>query len=120
MTDNEVIKGCDGCPHKIGINHYRRKAQNQKQELRRLNEKVAEQQAAIEAYEEDIERLRTAFIQEVTDRDNAKSEALKEFAERLKAKEAIHFCKCGEAFVYTDLFNGEVDNLVKEMVGEQE
>ena len=48
MTDKEVIKGCDGCPHKIGINHYRRKAQNQKQELRRLNEKVAEQQAEIE------------------------------------------------------------------------
>ncbi len=48
----------------------------------------------------------------------AKTEVVKEFAERLKAKEATHFCKCGKPFVYTDLFNGEIDNLVKEMVGE--
>ena len=47
-----------------------------------------------------------------------KSEARKEFAERLKAKEAIHFCKCGEPFVYTDLFNGEIDNLLEEMESE--
>lgn len=46
---------------------------------------------------------------------NLKSETIKEFAKRLKAKEAIHFCKCGEPFVYTDLFNGEIDTLVKEM-----
>lgn len=48
-----------------------------------------------------------------------RAEAIKEFAERLKAKEAIHFCKCGEAFVYTDLFNSEIDDLVKESVGEE-
>jgi hypothetical protein len=45
----------------------------------------------------------------------AKSEAIKEFAERLKAKEATHFCKCGRTFTYTDLFNGEIDTIVKEM-----
>ena len=44
-----------------------------------------------------------------------KAEAIKEFAERLKAKEAVHFCKCGQPFVYTDLFNGEIDQIAKEM-----
>jgi hypothetical protein len=41
------------------------------------------QQATIDRYEEDIERLRTAFIQEVTDRDDAKAEAIKEFADKV-------------------------------------
>lgn len=48
-----------------------------------------------------------------------KREAIKEFAERLKAKGIVCFCKCGQSFVYTDLFNGEIDNLVNEMVGEE-
>lgn len=39
--------------------------------------------------------------------------AIKEFAEELKAKEAVHFCKCGQPFVYTDLFNGEIDDLLE-------
>ena len=50
--------------------------------------------------------------------ETSRIEAVKEFAERLKAKEAIHFCKCGEAFVYTDLFNSEIDDLVKEMTAQ--
>lgn len=122
MTDKEVIKGCDGCPHKIGINRYRRKAQNQKQELRRLNEKVAEQQAAIERYEEDIERLRTAFIQEVTDRDDAKAEAVKEFAERLKATPMRFLVEYVEYYdkpsidkMVLFIDDNDIDNLVKEM-----
>lgn len=111
MTDKEIIKGCDGCPHKIGINHYRRKAQNQKQELRRLNEKVAEQQAVIERYEEDIERLRTALIQEVTDRDAAKAEAIKECLEWVLSL-------FPEDKNFTTISRFTINQRLKEMVGE--
>ena len=122
MTDNEIIKAlgcciknkkCDNCPmykkceffydrDYVGIPDVlilsldlinRQKAENER--LKSLERNVYET----------VEKLKNKI----------ESEARKEFAERLKAKEAIHFCKCGEAFVYTDLFNGEIDNLVKEM-----
>ena len=81
--------------------------QRQKAEIERLN-------AMVEAAEEHFSPLpfKNAFDDYI---EKAKSESLKEFAERLKAKKAIHFCKCGEPFVYTDLFNGEIDNLLEEM-----
>ena len=47
--------------------------------------------------------------------DSIRAEAIKEFAERLKE---THYMKKGEVvgrFIYTD----EIDNLVKEMVGEE-
>ena len=87
----------------------------------------------IKCQKTETEKLKAAFesSQKITlywcDKYNAlldeceivQSEARKEFAERLRAKKAIHFCKCGEPFVYTDLFNGEIDNLLKEMENEK-
>jgi cell division protein FtsB len=86
-----------------------------------LQKYIAEQKAEIERLHSEVKETR-ATIDSFTDigklYSEIKAEAIKEFAERLKAKEATHFCKCGQPFVYTDLFNGEIDNLVKEMVGD--
>ena len=49
-----------------------------------------------------------------------REKAIKEFAEKLKAKIAIHYCKhCGKVFDYTDVFNNGVDIVLEEVVGEE-
>ncbi len=148
MTDNEIIKaleccinigerGCTDCPAYdtkiddcVGIPWKsildiinRLQAENdklakdwsditiEKDELFDIAEK---QKAEIERLNKEIDRLSQIILYH----PGQMADAIKDFAERLKAKEAIHFCKCGEPFVYTDLFNGEIDNLVKEMVGD--
>jgi precorrin-2 methylase len=124
VTDNEIIKAleccqtpiiadCIDCPNRASgdscVNELMRKA------LDLINRQKAE-----------IERLETAYTREyhrvehLAERvENTRAEAVKEFAEKLKAKEAVHFCKCGQSFVYTDLFNGEIDNILNEMVDEE-
>ena len=84
-------------------------------EVERLEKELASKNLEYSLLEREKAEDVSSFVDDLK---FAGAEAIKEFAERLKAKEAIHFCKCGEPFVYTDLFNGEVDNLVKEMVGE--
>ena len=151
MTDKEIIKAlgccisdenCESCPlhhEKIEnaciltvvefykeilalINrlkgdaiHYRRKAQNQKQELRRLNK-------VIEVYGEENDKLKTAFVQVVMDREYAKAEAIKEFAERLKKEfpiEPMGYSGIGSMYS-ADGIRSNINYLVKEMVGEDE
>ena len=87
--------------------------------IENLQNNIAEKDAEIERLTINMNAFGLGMKREKEKADIIRAEAIKEFAEMLKAKEAIHFCKCGEPFVYTDLFNGEVDNLVKEMVGEQ-
>lgn len=145
MTDNENIKAlkacvnledCEKCPRyedceisydrdyvgvpdvlvlSLDINKH------QKAEIERLQKTIELMKGAKCVYSYDGETLEYCTsspcpISKTV--DQIKAEAVKEFAERLKAKKAIHFCKCGEPFVYTDLFNGEIDNLVKEMENE--
>ena len=146
LTDNEIIKawkccvinqGCKGCPYK----KYWKASSSQCLDMRLKDtfELINRQKAEIEEYEKVVGKLgrkdgkvvcvlkgketeyiptSIANVHQKLAISKAKAEAIKEFAERLKAKEAIHFCKCGEPFVYTDLFNGEIYNLVKEMVGD--
>ena len=89
----------------------------QKEEIERLKEPISLTMNC-DITEDVLEFLKKHKTINVYDNGAVRAEAVKEFAERLKAKEAVHFCKCGQPFVYTDLFNGEIDNLVKEMVGE--
>jgi hypothetical protein len=84
---------------KADVIHYRRKAQNQKQELSRLNT--------------EIERLKKGWKADVIETQNIKSEAIKEFAERLKTETFLPKGSVEHAFLKDD-----IDNLVKEMVGE--
>jgi hypothetical protein len=133
---------CDDCPYQFSNEKCSSKLiddalaliNRQKAEIESLNaihaDALESLRLAAEANKDmqaEIERLkREAKIDESEikciriHRDMARAEAIKEFAERLKAKEAIHFCKCGQPFVYTDLFNGEIGNIVKEMTEKSE
>ena len=117
MTDNEIIKGCDGCPHKIEINHYRRKIQNQKQELRRLNEKVAEQQAENKELKTKnliLSQKRFNIFEriEFTDKlkKQLKSEAIKEFEYKLLDVSHLR--------IPQKIYPDDIHKIKKEMVGE--
>lgn len=129
FTDDDVIKAyelcftpkgtnetCAKCPfHKIGLLC---KIERDRAALALINRQKAEiegLQGELAVYRQQLETIPYTMEQIA---EVAKIEAIKEFAERLKAKEAIHFCKCGQPFVYTDLFNGEIDNIVKEMTEE--
>ena len=106
--------------------HYRQKVQNQRVTINSLECKIDRQKA-------EIERLQGA-VQEWVDGkclsqkhllmigklqneiETAKAEAIKEFAERLKA-EADGYDFCGDGIIYQMVDTDDIDNLVKEMVG---
>lgn len=116
MTDNEIIKAleccgvdtsCEGCPyHDVSLcqDNLCKDAlsliNRQKAEIERLQGLLVEWKKAGYKYADSIE--------------NIKAEAIKEFAERLK-REAVTHKNFGE-LVYVE----DIDNLVKEMVGERE
>jgi hypothetical protein len=89
---------------------------------------IDSQQAEIEQWKEEANRYQTLWCEDV---QFARAEAIKEFAERLKA-ESVYLGIDSDCFICTDVGEwktwetvGEwceetIDNLVKEMVGEQE
>ena len=87
-----------------------------------LQNNIAEKQAEIERLnscvksEDEVRAIANATIQ--TGIKLIKSEAIKEFADRLKCKKATFYCICGVKNDYTDILNTHIDNLVKEMVGD--
>lgn len=136
MNDSEIIKAlecctvhkyCDNCPFlrkkecRYLLDFALDLINRQKAEIERLNGCVKSEEEVRAIMKSQMKPMVNEIINEQFDVavKLARAEAIKEFAERLKAKEAIHFCKCGEAFVYTDLFNSEIDDLVKESVGEE-
>jgi hypothetical protein len=78
---------------------------------------VDRQQATIDRYEEDIERLRTALIQEVTNRDDAKVEAIKELIGRLENDYTFEILK-GDNYWEKVVRLQAIKNVAKEMVGD--
>ena len=76
----------------------------QKAEIERLNKKVEELSDVLSG----TIRIRYA---------KAKSEAYKEFADRLKEKSDSHF---DYSELFFEISEGDIDNLLKEMVGEEE
>ena len=95
------------------------KIQNQREQLKACNEKIKEQQAEIERLTPENERLygkveELSLVLSDTVKiryKEAKSEALKEFSERLKEKATIPF---GNLYVKRVLIT-DIDNLLKEM-----
>ena len=93
-------------------NKYRYKAQAQKGEIARLNKQVAEQKAEIEKLKKTAEEQHESCLIAM---DVYKSEAIKDFAKRLKEKANSGFW---DEYSYVD--TEDIDNLVKEMVGEND
>ena len=111
MTDSEIMKGlqwcavgrsCESCP----ISKKCDGAEHLKNALSLINRQKAE----IERLKDSYMALNSTIEQAIL---KAKSEAVKEFAERLKVYASFNE-EWGEAAVLCH----EIDNLVKEMVGE--
>ena len=102
---------------RVEIKKYRNRNQAQKSELTRLYQKVTEQKAEIEKWQNSYYKLATILnekvpelMKEMTQLTGIRNEAIKEFAERLKEESKSGF----EYWVTVD----DIDNLVKEMIGE--
>ncbi len=54
---------------------------------------------------------------EINANKKSKAEAIKEFAKRLKATKAIHYCKCGRDIDITDPVNSYIDTVAVELGG---
>lgn len=120
MTDKEIIKGleccinwgittsCADCPLcNTGCVHFSKL----KETLDLINRQQAE-----------IEELKKVVIDDYASEYDSKirAEAIKEFAERLKLKIDIDLCEAIECSDYLYNLPKLIDNLIKEMVGEQE
>ena len=76
---------------------------------------IYRQQAEIEKLKEEIQITKDAYTMLQTKNEIIKSEAIKEFAERLKEQSDSHFDYSELVF---EIGEEKIDNLVKEMVGE--
>lgn len=119
MTDNEIIKAleccgkpvleecCLECPYHLGGQENCHKL------LGDIIDLINRKQAEIEELRIENQSLRAAANSYKMHYNEAKAEAIKEFAERLKeSKKQYEGTLAGMTFTMTEL-----DNLVKEMVG---
>ena len=100
-------------------NKYRNKVQTQAGELRRLYKQNADYKAEIQELKEQLEAVKdylhplpfkTVFDERI---EREKTEAIKDFAERLKKLPSVLNCE-------SEWMCLDIDNLVKEMVGDVE
>ena len=122
MTDNEIIKAlecctdesyenCNECPYSTDtLSCERLKLLEDSLEL------INRQKAEIERLKKEVSVARDAYIS-IQDRyEHTKAESYKEFAERLNEKAQIADCFDSYNMVVGTHF---IDNLLKEMVGEE-
>lgn len=153
MTDAEIIKALECCRHSFCCDcPYEKYSENCTDKLiTEAHRFVKHQQAEIEKQKKDVididsflrnlckERLlngnKIATFEDLQSYINKqKSEAIKEFAEKLKANFAkldyktdthrktcdVNFCDKTVNWVIHDITSAEIDNLVKEMTGGEE
>jgi hypothetical protein len=147
MTDKDIIKAlelctndelevCDGCAfqkYKMGYDggclDYLLKSvfdliNLQRAEIEKLNVELVGMRGACNSYnmhydnaKVEIERLKKGWKADVIETENIKAEAIKEFAKRLKEKAYLNDGVTGFQDVIVEV--NDIDNLVKEMVGEK-
>ena len=132
MTDNEIMQAleccgtdmnCHRCPAKEDENGCIRKTcqnaldliNHQKAELENQSENFKKLVAEHRKLQTDYSSMQSTLAKMSMGVEQAKAEAIKEFAERLNDK-AFHDMNDGEAIVCCC----DIDNLVKEMVGDAE
>ena len=142
MTDNEIIKAleccrqlisrCEDCPINKGgfcFDHLKTEALDLINRLKADNERLREEIGSLnKAYPcriDDIGNNCLVYARSLDDYDSLigdiSAEAIKEFAERLKSKIEIDLsCGVDSADYLTDVLPKDIDNLVKEMVGDNE
>ena len=121
MTDNEIIKALECCPQHIMCGHCPfRNVENCMSALYvDALDLINSQKAEIESKNDLIHRQSDVISEQKEKLESIYSEATKEFAERLKESEGkittMFLCR-ENITTYVPLEN--IDNLVKEMVGE--
>ena len=120
MTDNDIIKALECCCNAVEcddncpLKHKPSITDCNKEFLDLINRQKAE----IERLQKDSKRLKKVQMQlddAMKMYSTIKAEAVREFAERLKNKR-LHIEDEGQIFKMVHCY--EIDNLVKEMVGE--
>ena len=86
--------------------------------VRKAEEEIIRQQTEIEKLKEEIQITKDAYTMLQTKNEIIKSEAVKEFAERLKEKSFKTIRNYGLTKDVVEVC--DIDNLVKEMVGDKE
>ena len=124
MTDNEIIKAFENCFIKMDAAYckicpYYKGMCNDSQLAKDTLDLINRQKAEIERLTDKAERATNAYFIKVEQRKNAKAEAIKEFAERLRYALIINNEHNTIVFDY-DFTLETIDNLVKEMVGDAE
>ena len=127
LTDNEIIKALEccskgevyadcerlGCPLYLGISLGCKYVDNENKLYADALDLINRQQAEIEKLKIENQALRMAANSYKLHYNEAKVEAVKEFADRLKKE-------CIIDRGYEILQEGTIDNLVKELVGDTE
>ena len=105
------------------INRQKAEIETMKERVKGQKKALFEQQAYSAKVQSEIEWLReiNSLVTEVGQEwqklyEDAKAEAIKEFAERLKEQTTYHEDECGDFVPWVDC--RDIDNLVKEMVGD--
>ena len=122
MTDNEIIKALDsvGTANGVALGHHSGQADIIADRFRELISENGHLKAEIEKKQkvlDEVLELAEMGLAGIDDHDRKiKSEAIKEFAERLKEKSFQSFGNYGITRDVVEVC--DIDNLVKEMVGE--
>ena len=127
MTDNEIIKSLeccvkDGYPYGCKDCQYHNLNCNEQLDADALD-LINRQKVEIERLERDVFTYKIRWAKAESRETKAKAEAIKEFAERLKEKAhttPVFDSYCSKTYMGNVLkvYVADIDNLVKEMVGE--
>ena len=128
LTDNEIIKAleccrdngvsntyCDDCAYSVYEDCGARQAKDTLDLIKRQKAEIERLQAMVEREREKYERTMTGLKAVLEERADH-SEAIKEFAERLR--NATMPITLGGKYKYDVITKEGIDNLVKEMVGD--
>lgn len=114
MTDSDIVKAFESLFKKLlNVKYELKITQKEFLALNRVDTLIKRQQEEIERLYEEANHYQNLWCKAEEDAHNAKSEAIKEFAARLKEKSLVtrgDFALYGKIVVVS-----KIDNLVKEM-----
>lgn len=122
MTDNEIIKALDSVGTATGVvlGHHSGQADIIADRFRELVDENNRRKADIERLKIDLQSMRNAANSYKMHYETAKSEAIKEFADRLKDEMRLEddcLYDCMNCLYECKRYVPVIDNLVKEMTG---
>lgn len=117
MTDNEIIKALEEYVKENKFEYFHSNTIGEYPLIRKAFDLINRQQAEIERLNELLETRHKVFETKCEELEIAKAEAYKEFAERLKENINKRFVE-DNTMIYRCVHIKDIDNLLKELVGE--